>query len=55
MILDLPWSTKSTDWIDIQGSREVEATLRRLIEPAVPRAGRAHLTQTKGKLMEELT
>jgi hypothetical protein len=34
-ILDLPWSTKTTDWIDIRGSREVEATLRRLIEPAV--------------------
>jgi hypothetical protein len=34
-ILDLPWSTKITDSIDIQGSREVEATLRRLIEPAV--------------------
>ena len=34
-ILDLPWSTKTTDSIDIQGSREVEATLRRLIEPAV--------------------
>jgi hypothetical protein len=33
-ILDLPWSTKTTDWIDIQGSGEVEATLRRLIEPA---------------------
>jgi hypothetical protein len=33
-ILDLPGSTKTTDWIDIQGSREVEATLRRLIEPA---------------------
>ena len=34
-ILDLPWSTKTTDWIkDIQGSPEVEATLRRLIEPA---------------------
>jgi hypothetical protein len=33
-ILDLPWSTKTTDWIDIQESREVEATLRRLIEPA---------------------
>jgi hypothetical protein len=32
-ILDLPWSTKVTDSIDIQGSREVEATLRRLIEP----------------------
>jgi hypothetical protein len=34
-ILDLPWSTKTTDWIDIEESREVEATLRRLIEPAV--------------------
>jgi hypothetical protein len=34
-ILYLPWSTKTTDWIDIEGSREVEATLRRLIEPAV--------------------
>jgi hypothetical protein len=34
-ILDLPWSTKTTDWIDIQGSPEVEATLRRLIEPTV--------------------
>ena len=33
-ILDLPWSTKTTDWIDIQESREVEATLRKLIEPA---------------------
>jgi hypothetical protein len=33
-ILDLPWSTETTDWINIQGSREVEATLRRLIEPA---------------------
>src|SRR5215207_4501630 len=33
-ILGLPWSTKTTDWIDIQGSREVEATLQRLIEPA---------------------
>src|SRR5215212_3506517 len=32
-IFDLPWSTKTTDSIDIQGSREVEATLRRLIEP----------------------
>jgi hypothetical protein len=34
-ILDLPWGTKAADWMDIQGSREVEATLRRLIEPAV--------------------
>jgi hypothetical protein len=34
-ILDLPWSTETTDLIDIQGSREVEATLRRLIAPAV--------------------
>ena len=34
-ILDLPSSTETPDSIDIQGSREVEATLRRLIEPAV--------------------
>jgi hypothetical protein len=34
-ILDLPWGTKTTDWIDIQGSPEVAATLRRLIEPTV--------------------
>jgi hypothetical protein len=34
-ILDLPWSTKTADWIDIQESREVEATLRRFIEPAI--------------------
>ncbi|HEX6760603.1 MAG TPA: hypothetical protein VF086_19670 [Propionibacteriaceae bacterium] len=34
-ILDLPWTTKTTDWIDIQGSREVEATLRKLIKPAI--------------------
>ena len=34
-ILDLPWSTETTDWMDIQGSREVEAKLRMLIEPAV--------------------
>ena len=34
-ILDLPWSTKIPDSIDIQESREVEATLRRLIKPAV--------------------
>jgi hypothetical protein len=33
-ILDLPWSAKTADWIDIQDSREVEATLRGLIEPA---------------------
>jgi hypothetical protein len=34
-ILDLPWSTKTADWIDVQESREVEATLRELIKPAV--------------------
>jgi len=33
-ILNLPWSTKITDSIDIQGSRDVEATLRKLIESA---------------------
>ena len=34
-MLDLPWSTKTAGWIDVQESREVEATLRRLIEPGV--------------------
>jgi hypothetical protein len=38
-ILDLPWSTETTDWIDIQESLEVEATLRKLIEPAVADVG----------------
>jgi hypothetical protein len=33
-LFDLRWSPVTTDSIDIQGSREVEATLRRLIEPA---------------------
>ena len=33
-ILDLAWSAKITDSIDIHRSREVEATLRELIEPA---------------------
>jgi hypothetical protein len=33
-LFDLRWSPETTDSIDIQGSREVEATLRRLIEPA---------------------
>ena len=36
-ILDLPWGTETPDPIDIQGSREVEETLRRLIEPEVVR------------------
>jgi hypothetical protein len=38
-ILDLPWSGKTTDWMDIQESRDVEATLRRLIEPAAANIG----------------
>jgi hypothetical protein len=38
-ILDLPWSTETTDWIDIQESREVEATLRSLIEPVAADVG----------------
>jgi hypothetical protein len=37
-ILDLPWNIETLDSIDIQGSREVEATLRRLIEPAAAEA-----------------
>ena len=44
-ILELPWGTKTTDWIDIQGSREVEATLRRLIEPA---AGDVEVSDSAG-------
>jgi hypothetical protein len=39
-ILELPWGTRTTDWMDIHGSREVEATLRRLIEPTA-----AHLEE----------
>jgi hypothetical protein len=34
-MLDLPWSTEIMDSIDIEGSRDVEATLRGLIKPAV--------------------
>jgi hypothetical protein len=34
-LFDLRWSPETTDSIDIQGSREVEATLQWLIEPAV--------------------
>ena len=37
-ILDLPWSTKITDSMDVQESSEVEAILRRLIEPPVAAA-----------------
>jgi hypothetical protein len=33
-ILDLPWGAKTTDWMDLQGSGEVEATLLGLIKPA---------------------
>ena len=54
-ILDLPWSTKTTDWIDIQGSREVEATLRKLIEPAagdVEEGGTAEVVPVVGDVEE---
>ena len=54
-ILDLPWSTKTTDWIDIQGSREVEATLRKLIEPAagdVEEGGTAEVEAVVGDVEE---
>ena len=54
-ILDLPWSTKTTDWIDIQGSREVEATLRKLIEPAagdVEEGGTAEVEAVVGEVEE---
>ncbi len=54
-ILDLPWSTKTTDWIDIQESREVEATLRKLIEPAageVEEGGTAEVEAVVGDVEE---
>jgi hypothetical protein len=54
-ILDLPWSTKTTDWIDIQESREVEATLRKLIEPAagdVEEGGTAEVEAAVGEVEE---
>jgi hypothetical protein len=54
-ILDLPWSTKTTDWIDIQESREVEATLRKLIEPAagdVEEGGTAEVEAVVGEVEE---
>jgi hypothetical protein len=44
----VPWSTKTTDWMDIQGSREVEATLRRLIEPAVADLEEAETGEVEG-------
>jgi hypothetical protein len=34
-IIGLPWTTNITESIDLQDSRDVEATLRRLIEPTV--------------------
>ncbi|HLM21378.1 MAG TPA: hypothetical protein VK390_07635, partial [Propionibacteriaceae bacterium] len=46
-ILDLPWSTTITDSIDIQGSREVEATLRRLIEPAAGELEEGHTAEVE--------
>jgi hypothetical protein len=49
-ILDLPWSTKTTNWIDIQESREVEAILRGLIEPAV--ADKAEVERAVADLVE---
>jgi hypothetical protein len=48
-ILDLPWSTKTTDWIDIEESREVEATLRRLSR-RLPILWRATLRRLSGRL-----
>ena len=42
-ILDLPWSTKTTDWMDLQGSREVEATLLGLIKPAAADTAKGEL------------
>jgi hypothetical protein len=42
-ILELPWSTKTTDWMDLQGSREVEATLLGLIKPAAADTAKGEL------------
>ena len=42
-ILELPWGTKATDWTDdLQGSREIEATLQGLIKPAAADAEKPH-------------
>jgi hypothetical protein len=51
-ILELPWSTNAMDSIDIQGSREVEAILRRLIEPAAAEVGEADTAVVEAAVAE---
>jgi hypothetical protein len=51
-MLDLPWSTKIMDSIDIQGSREVEATLQSLIKPAVADLGEADTAETEAAVAD---
>jgi hypothetical protein len=46
-LFDLRWSPETTDSIDIQGSREVEATLRRLIEPAAGELEEGHTAEVQ--------
>jgi hypothetical protein len=46
-LFDLRWSPETTDSIDIQGSREVEATLRRLIEPAAAGMEEGHTAEVE--------
>jgi hypothetical protein len=46
-LFDLRWSPETTDSIDIQGSREVEATLRRLIEPAAGDLEEGHTAEVE--------
>ena len=46
-LFDLRWSPETTDSIDIQGSREVEATLRRLIEPAAADLEEGHTAEVE--------
>jgi hypothetical protein len=46
-LFDLRWSPETTDSIDIQGSREVEATLRKLIEPAAGDMEEGHAAEVE--------
>jgi hypothetical protein len=46
-LFDLRWSPETTDSIDIQGSREVEATLRKLIEPAAADMEKGHTAEVE--------
>jgi hypothetical protein len=52
-LFDLRWSPETTDSIDIQGSREVEATPRRLIEPVAADIEEGHTAQVAPPAAEE--